>query len=53
MHQPNLNTGEYPPTWDNRVMTTGEAWFVTIVLALILVLGMGAVEVLSSALTGG
>lgn len=34
-------------------MTAGEAWFVTIVLTLALVLGMGAVEVLSNALTGG
>jgi len=41
-------------------MTAGEAWFVTIVLTLALVLGMGAVELASratsplvSALIGG
>ncbi|KKN07174.1 hypothetical protein LCGC14_1069930 [marine sediment metagenome] len=34
-------------------MTAGEAWFVTIVLTLALVLGMGAVEVAARVVTGG
>ncbi|KKM78525.1 hypothetical protein LCGC14_1359100 [marine sediment metagenome] len=34
-------------------MTTGEAWFVTIVLALVLVLGMGAVELAADAMVPG
>ena len=32
-------------------MTTGEAWFVTIVLTLALVLGMGAAELMARAVT--
>lgn len=34
-------------------MTAGEAWFVTIVLTLVLLGMMGAVELAASALTGG
>ncbi|KKL81851.1 hypothetical protein LCGC14_1990700 [marine sediment metagenome] len=34
-------------------MTAGEAWFVTIILALVLVLGTGAVEVAARVVTGG
>lgn len=34
-------------------MTARKAWFTTIVLTLALLLGMGAVEVVSSVLTGG
>ena len=44
-----------PPLSGNRwaTLTNGEAWFVTIVLALVLVLGMGAVEVAAKVVTGG
>ncbi|KKK84368.1 hypothetical protein LCGC14_2784060 [marine sediment metagenome] len=34
-------------------MTVGEAWFVTIVLALVLVLGIGAVELAADASAPG
>ena len=34
-------------------MTAGEAWFITIVLTLALLLGLGAVEVAARVVTGG
>lgn len=34
-------------------MTAGEAWFVTIILTLALLLGMGAVELAARVVTGG